>query len=444
MEGYEETVTKHEQLLQYIESLQIGTKISVRKLAKALSVSEGTAYRALKEAENLGIVVTKERIGTVRIEKKPRNISDQLSFADVVEIVEGHVLGGAEGLNKTLHKYVIGAMKIDAMARYIDAGSMLIIGNRENAHSLALQQQAGVLITGGFGTSREVKALADRLALPIISSRHDTFTVASMINRALFDRLIKKKIMLIEDIVSAKPKVNLLKMNSNISDFDELSIDTGLYHFPVVDEWNRVIGIISRKDIEDLSGDQCIEKFVTRHPITVGLQTSLASAAQIMVWEGIDFLPVVDRNRKLVSSVTRREVLQAMRDARNQPQLGETFEHLMWNGFAEERDESGKLFFHGMITPQMSSELGTISHGVITSLLTQAAIRATKDLTGGDYVVDNLTTFFVRPLQIENPVVITPVVLEMSRRACKLEISMTYQEHVVTKAMITLQSIDHS
>lgn len=61
---------------------------------------------------------------------------------------------------------------------------------------------------------------------------------------------------------------------------------------------------------------------MTRHPITVGLQTSLASAAQIMVWEGIDFLPVVDRNRKLVSSVTRREVLQAMRDVRNQPQLG--------------------------------------------------------------------------------------------------------------------------
>lgn len=193
MEGQEESVTKHEQLLQHIEQLKIGTKISVRKLAKAMGVSEGTAYRAVKEAENLGIVITKERIGTVRVEKKPRNISDQLTFGDVVDIVEGHVLGGGEGLDKTLHKYVIGAMKIDAMARYIDAGSLLIIGNRDNAHSLALEQGAGVLVTGGFGTSREVKALADKLALPIISSRHDTFTVASMINRAIFDRLIKKK-----------------------------------------------------------------------------------------------------------------------------------------------------------------------------------------------------------------------------------------------------------
>ncbi|GJM79726.1 hypothetical protein HMSSN139_22220 [Paenibacillus sp. HMSSN-139] len=123
MEGPEESVTKHEQLLQHIEGLKIGTKISVRKLAKALGVSEGTAYRAVKEAENLGIVITKERIGTVRVEKKPRNISDQLTFGDVVDIVEGHVLGGGEGLDKTLNKYVIGAMKIDAMARYIDAAA---------------------------------------------------------------------------------------------------------------------------------------------------------------------------------------------------------------------------------------------------------------------------------------------------------------------------------
>lgn len=65
-----------------------------------------------------------------------------------MNIVEGHVLGGSEGLEKPLHKYVIGAMREEAMARYIDAGSLLIVGNREDAHSLALEQGAGVLITG--------------------------------------------------------------------------------------------------------------------------------------------------------------------------------------------------------------------------------------------------------------------------------------------------------
>ncbi len=36
-------MTKHEQILDYIESLSIGSKISVRKIAKFLNVSEGNS-----------------------------------------------------------------------------------------------------------------------------------------------------------------------------------------------------------------------------------------------------------------------------------------------------------------------------------------------------------------------------------------------------------------
>ncbi|SES93161.1 DRTGG domain-containing protein [Paenibacillus sp. NFR01] len=443
MEGQGDNITKHEQLLQHIEGLKVGTKISVRRLAKEMVVSEGTAYRAVKEAENLGIVITKERIGTVRVEKKPRNISDQLTFGDVVDIVEGHVLGGADGLNKHLHKYVIGAMKIDAMVRYIDADSLLIVGNREDAHSLALEQGAGVLVTGGFGTSREVKALADELALPVISSRHDTFTVASMINRAIFDRLIKKKIMLVEDILESKPRLHTLKPASTVAELRELSLASGEQRFAVTDEWNRVIGIVGRRDVEELNAGSSIEKAMVRSPVTAGLQTSLASAAQIMMWEGIDFLPIVDRNRKLIGSLTRREVLQSLRDVSNQPQLGETFDHLIWNGFADERDEEGRLFFHGFITPQMATDLGTISEGVLSTLMTLSAFRAAKDITGNDYVLDNMSTYFLRPVQIEHSVVVMPRLLEVSRRTCKLEIEISHTDVMVAKAVLRLQSIDH-
>ncbi|MGW8824070.1 DRTGG domain-containing protein [Paenibacillus lautus] len=443
MDVRDDTITKHEQLVQYIESLKVGSKISVRRLAKEMGVSEGTAYRAVKEAESLGIVVTKERIGTVRVERKPRNISEQLTFADVVEIVEGHVLGGAEGLNKSLHKYVIGAMKVEAMIRYIDAGSLMIVGNREDAHSLALEQGAGVLITGGFGTSREVKLLADQLDLPIISSRHDTFTVASMINRAIFDRLIKKKIMLVEDIAHDKPKNHQLKNSVTVQEFKRISQETGENRYPVTDEWNRVIGIVGVRDVEGLAETQPIEKAMTRNPVTASMKTSLASAAQIMMWEGIDFLPIVDRNRKLLATVTRKEVLGTLRDARNQPQLGETFDQLIWNGIAEDRDEEGRLFFHGFITPQMASELGTISQGVLTTVMSQAAVKAAKDISGWDHVLDHLSTYFIRPVQIEDPIVIMPKLLELSRRTCKMEIEIQHQTSLIAKAVMTMQAIDH-
>src|SRR5690606_3419107 len=120
-----------------------------------------------------------------RVEKKKRVNIDKLTFSEVVNIVDGHVLGGEGGLHKTLNKFVIGAMELEAMKRYIEPDSLLIVGNRYIAHGHALERGAGVLITGGFDTSEEVIRMANQLNLPVISCSYDTFTVASMINRAI-------------------------------------------------------------------------------------------------------------------------------------------------------------------------------------------------------------------------------------------------------------------
>ena len=101
-------MTKNEQIIKHIESLSIGSKISVRKIAKDLNVSEGTAYRAIKDASQLGIVATIDRVGTVRIEKRNRENLDNLTFNEIANIVEGQILAGRAGLNKsvaTLKRY---------------------------------------------------------------------------------------------------------------------------------------------------------------------------------------------------------------------------------------------------------------------------------------------------------------------------------------------------
>lgn len=249
--------------------------------------------------------------------------------------------------------------------------------------------------------------------------------------------------MLVEDIVDSKPRMITLKISSTVGELRQISEETGEQRFPVTDEWNRVIGIIGRREVEDLTEGQSIEKAMVRSPVTAALHTSLASAAQIMMWEGVDFLPIVDRNRKLVGSLTRKEVLQSLRDVRNTPQLGETFDHLIWNGFADERDEEGRLFFHGFITPQMATDLGTISEGILSTLMTLSAFKAAKDITGNDYVLDNMSTYFIRPVQIEHAIIVMPRLLEISRRTCKLEIEISYSDTLVAKAVLMLQSIDH-
>ena len=70
---------------------------------------------------------------------------------------------------------------------------------------------AAVLITGGFDTDESVKKLANDLNMPIISSSYDTFTVATMINRAIENQLIKKEIILVEDILTPFENTSLSK-----------------------------------------------------------------------------------------------------------------------------------------------------------------------------------------------------------------------------------------
>ncbi|MBO8171889.1 MAG: CBS domain-containing protein [Bacillaceae bacterium] len=431
-------MTKHEQILKYIEDLDIGSKISVRQIAKNLDVSEGTAYRAIKEAETKGLVSTIERVGTVRIEKKVKDNIEKLTFAEVVNIVDGHVLGGRKGLHKTLNKFVIGAMKLEAMMRYVDAGSLLIVGNRDKAHKLSLQHGAAVLITGGFDASEEVKKLADELELPLISSSYDTFTVAAMINRAIYDRLIKKEIMVVEDILIDVQNTYYLFTNQKVQDWHTLAEQSGHSRFPVVDENLKLQGIITSKDIIAKDRELPIEKLMTKNPITTMPNVSVASAAHLMVWEGIDVLPVVDSHRKLLGIISRQDVLKALQYIQKQPQIGETFTNLIMNHFHEEKGEEG-IFYRGEVTPQMTNQIGTVSSGVLTTLISESGCRALRQYKKGDMVPENITVYFLRPVQIESTIEIRPKVIEVSRKFGKVDIEIYHEGILVSKAMMTAQ-----
>ncbi len=434
--------TKHEKILKYIEELPIGNKISVRQIARDINVSEGTAYRAIKEAENQGFVSTIERVGTVRIEKKQKANIEKLTFAEVVNIVDGHVLGGREGLHKTLNKFVIGAMKLEDMMKYIESGNLLIVGNRYQAHKLTLKQGAAVLITGGFDTSEEVKQLADEMQLPIISSSYDTFTVASLINRAIYDRLIKKEIMMVEDILVHDNDVFSMKDDQTIEDWHHLVETTKHSRFPVVDYQGRLVGVITSKDILGKERNILVEKVMTKNPIYVNAKTSVASAAHMMVWEGIELLPVVDSNRKLIGVISRQDVLKALQYIQKQPQIGETIDDIILRRLEERKSDEGLVYYKQSVSPQMTNQLGSLSSGSLVSLLMEAAHRALQQFKKGDLVPENLMIYFVKPVQIESEIEIYPRIIEVSRKFGKVDIEVYHKNQLVSKAMVTSQVIE--
>lgn len=438
-------LTKHDMIMQYIESLPIGTRISVRSIAKALDVSEGTAYKAFKDAETAGLVSTKERVGTVRIDRKRKERIEQLTYREVAEIVEGRLYGGIDGLQKSLHKFVIGAMELDAMLSYIDQGSLLIVGNRSNVYEHALEKGAGVLITGGFEPEQHTIELANKLALPVISTRHDSYTVASMINRAMYDRLIRRKIILLEDIVTFSKPADVMKQGQTVGEFHQLFAKTGAAKFPVLDERNRVIGMMTAKDAIGVDDTVNVDKVMSKHPITAAPNITVTSAVHTMSLEGIDMLPVVDRHRRLLTVVTRQEVFDALRFAGKQAESGDTFEDQIWSSFIRDaiiNQEQVSMIFSGKISPQMSGALGMASEGLLTTLMSQAARKMIRELNKRDFLLEHYNNYFLKPISIESDIKIEARPLELSRMVTKIELSIYTEQGLAARGMLTAQIID--
>ena len=428
--------TKHDQIIQYIMDLEIGSSISVRKIAQELSVSEGTAYRAIKDAENREYVRTFPRAGTIRVEKAEKRSIERLTFAEVAAMVDGTVLGGSNGLNKSLARFVIGAMTPDAMVKYLSSSSLLIVGNREEAFRLALEHDCAVLITGGFGCSDEIRDLADRKSLPVISSTYDTFTIAAMINKAISERMIKKEILLVEDIMIQEPRY--LHTEDPISEWRKLLKESGHSRFPVVNESGHVVGILTPKDVPEAS-DGPIRQFMTHNPIMVTKKTTIAYAAHMMIWEGIELLPVIEGGA-LVGVISRQDVIKAMQHMKNQPQVGETLEDLVLANFGSKRLDK-RMRFSGRVAPILLSHMGTASWSAMTMLMSTVGILTLKSFRQSDIAVDTFTVYFIRPVQMEDMLDIDVEPVEEGRSCNKVEISVYHEKELIAKGMLAAKAM---
>jgi predicted transcriptional regulator len=142
-------LTKHEVILRYIRDLEIGSKVSVRQIAKELDVSEGTAYRAIKEAENQGWVSSIPKVGTIRIEDDKKELED-LSLREIVFIVEGEIVSGNNKLGFVPVNFIVGASSKESLEKYLNPESLFLIGDNKELQKLAVEMEVPILLTGGF------------------------------------------------------------------------------------------------------------------------------------------------------------------------------------------------------------------------------------------------------------------------------------------------------
>lgn len=425
-------MSKHQEVITYVKGLGEGERVSVRGLADILNVSEGTAYKAIKDAEKLGIVTTVPRVGTIRVEKIDKRSLESLTCNDVVNIVTGSVIGGKSGLYKSINNFVIGAMTIDAMGRYLQPSDLLISGNRDETHKLALEIGCAVLITGGFQCSDHVKKLADKKQLPIISSQYDTFTTSTLINNAMSQRQIKSDIILAEDIM----KTNFLFLDSTakVSDLKKAKSITDESYFYIVDDRGKPIGSIEYCEDVYKNDDDLVTLYMNKKLICVSSKTSVSYAGHVLLRDDLQRIPVIE-DKRMVGILFKEDIEKALKSLGHRVTNNQTIEDLIIRNFEKEKIDKG-VIYKGKILPEMLNMLGIASWSILNFIMSITGIASLKSQKIYNIIVDSFNVIFIKPLQMDTIIESKAEIIDIGKNSAKVEISLTSEKELIGKAYL--------
>lgn len=104
-----------------------------------------------------------------------------------------------------------------------------------------------------------------------------------------------------------------IKRGSTVRDALALMNEYHIGGIPVVDEERHLVGIVTNRDLRfERNLDKKIDVVMTsEHLVTTDQQTDLAGAAQILQEYKIEKLPVVDKENKLIGLITYKDITKA-------------------------------------------------------------------------------------------------------------------------------------
>ncbi|GBG96274.1 DRTGG domain-containing protein [Lactococcus termiticola] len=423
-------MTKHQEILNYIEGLEIGKTVSTRGIANRMHVADGTAYKAIKEAENRGLVAVNDRSGTVRVAAKGQKALYRLTFGKLVELADAEVLGGLAGLEVEFEHFVISAMQAKSFKKYLKGNGLVIVGDRTDIQTAALQAHNAVLITGGLAVSQAVIDYADSLGIPLMRTNYDTFTVANRISHALTNELIKKDIVTVADILHQnRPK---LKETQTVKDFLELFNSTGFSRFPVVDSQNRVVGVVAMRDV-NAKGNTTPLKTLMKRANVAKLEMPVVSVSQIMIYEGYDMMPVVDDKQVYNGVITKSDVLQSMQRSQEESMVSHTFT----DNIADKIKEQGSSF-QVIVEPFMINSVGSVSTGIFTELAGLVTRRVMAKRRHRTVIMESMNINLMRTAGIDSVLDIYPKMISETRLAAMIDVEIYHVNQIVAKILVNV------
>ncbi len=200
----------------------------------------GVVTLCVTEGDHLtGIVTTNDIVETYMDVIDPRILSlARTSYRNIVETLDGELIEGDLDEELSMGKVVIAAASPEMMENVIEKGDIVILGNRYETQLCAIELDAAcIIVCEGAEVARTIKAQAADHGTRIITTPHDTFVVARLINQSMpIDHIMKK-----DNLVT-------FHMDDFIEDIQEVMASMRHRYFPVLDKNDHYIGMISRRN----------------------------------------------------------------------------------------------------------------------------------------------------------------------------------------------------
>lgn len=170
------------------------------------------------------------------------------SYKNILETLGAQMLVGDEDGCFESGDVVIATANPDVLEDYIHPGDMVILGNRYETQLCAIEMGAAcVLVTMGAKVSKTIQIFAAEHNCVLINTPYDTATVARLVNQSMpIGHFMKRE------------RLTTFKITDKTEDIRAIMKKKRYHDFPVLDEDDNYVGMISRRMLLNLRRKQLI------------------------------------------------------------------------------------------------------------------------------------------------------------------------------------------
>lgn len=231
------------------ETEGVSRMISLKK-AWSLMKDKNVVTLPITEGEKLEGIITIGDIATSYMEVYDSRIlaQAQTPYSNILETLEGTMVVGDEHAIVTDGKVLIAAANPDLMEDYIEEHDIVILGNRYESQLSAIEMKAGCLVVcEGAKVSITIQKLAQDRGCTIISTPHDTYTVARLMNQSMPI-----------DYFMIKENVSTFRTDAFVDEIKAVMAKQKNRDFPILDHKGNYRGMISRRNLLNMERKQVI------------------------------------------------------------------------------------------------------------------------------------------------------------------------------------------